>query len=122
MFYRKNMFLKISQNSQENTTCQSPFFNKVIKRETVAQVFSWMVAGKCFSCKKAPLLQNTSGVSYIFVESSILTLSCRRPLSYRTQFIDLQSKSIDWFVYDKGLRHERVNINDFIFFPNYFLC
>ena len=31
-----------------------------------------------------------------------LTLSWRRPLSYRNQ-------SIDWFLYDIGLRHERVN-------------
>ena len=37
-----------------------------------------------------------------------LTLSWRRPLSYRNQSIDLQSKSMDWFLYDNGLRHERV--------------
>ena len=37
-----------------------------------------------------------------------LTLSWRRPLSYRNQSIDLQSKSVDWFLYDNGLRHERV--------------
>ena len=29
-------------------------------------------------------------------------------LSYRNQFIDLQSKSVDWFLYDNCLRHERV--------------
>ena len=39
----------------------------------------------------------------------LLTLSWRRPLSYRNQSIDLQSKSMDWFQYDNGLRHERVN-------------
>ena len=38
-----------------------------------------------------------------------LTLSQRRPLSYRNQSIDLLRKSIDWFLYDNGLRHERVN-------------
>ena len=32
------------------------------------------------------------------------TLSWRRPLSYRNQSIDLLS----WFLYDNGLRHERV--------------
>ena len=37
-----------------------------------------------------------------------LTLSWRRPLSYRNQSIDLRSKSVDWFLYDNGLRHERV--------------
>ena len=28
-------------------------------------------------------------------------------LSYRNQSIDLLFKSIDWFLYDRGLRHER---------------
>ena len=37
-----------------------------------------------------------------------LTLSWRRQLSYRNQFIDLQSNSVDWFLYDNGLHHERV--------------
>ena len=40
-----------------------------------------------------------------------LALSWRRPLSYRNQ-------SIDWFLYDNGLRHERVKA-----FPNFsFVC
>ena len=39
-----------------------------------------------------------------------LTLSWRRPSSYRNQSIDLPSKSMDWFLYDNGLRHERVNM------------
>ena len=39
----------------------------------------------------------------------ILTLSWRKPLSYRNQSTDLQSKSIDWFLYNNDLRHERVN-------------
>ena len=37
-----------------------------------------------------------------------LTLSWRRPLSYRNQSIDLRSKTLDWVLYDNGLRHERV--------------
>ena len=37
-----------------------------------------------------------------------LTLSWRRPLTYRNQSIDLRNKSMDWFLYDNGLRHERV--------------
>ena len=39
-----------------------------------------------------------------------LTLSWQSPLSYRNQSIDLRSKSMDWFLYDNGLRHERVNV------------
>ena len=38
----------------------------------------------------------------------VLTLSWRRPLSYRNQSIDLRSKSVDWFLHDNGLGHERV--------------
>ena len=37
-----------------------------------------------------------------------LTLSWWRPLSNRNQPIDLQSKSMDSFLYDNSLRHERV--------------
>ena len=37
-----------------------------------------------------------------------LTLSRQRPISYRNQSIDLQSESMDWFLYDIDLRHERV--------------
>ena len=40
-----------------------------------------------------------------------LTLSWRRPLSYRNQPIDLRDKLLDWFLYDNGLRHERVHYN-----------
>ena len=34
-----------------------------------------------------------------------------RPLSYRNQSIDLQSKSMDWFLYGNGLCLERVKFN-----------
>ena len=43
-----------------------------------------------------------------------LTLSRRRPLSYRNHSIDLLRKSMDWFLYDNRLRLERVNE---IYFP-----
>ena len=39
----------------------------------------------------------------------VLTFSYQRSLSYRNQSIDLPSKSMDWFLYDRDLRHERVN-------------
>ena len=38
----------------------------------------------------------------------LLTLSWRRPLSCRNLSIDLLLKSMDWFLYDTGRRHERV--------------
>ena len=37
-----------------------------------------------------------------------LTLSWRRSPSCRKQSINLQSNSMDWFLYDRDLRHERV--------------
>ena len=37
-----------------------------------------------------------------------LTPLWRGPLSYRNQSIDLRSKAMDWFLYDNGLRHERI--------------
>ena len=49
-----------------------------------------------------------------------LTLSWRGPKSYRNQSIDLQSKSMDWFLYDIGLRHERVKASKTII--KEFLC
>ena len=60
-----------------------------------------------------------------------LTLSWRGPLSYRNQSIDLQSKSMDWFLYANGLRHERVKKMlrwirliwfNATFFSGYFRC
>ena len=39
-----------------------------------------------------------------------LILSGRRLLSYRNQFIDLLRKSMDGFLYDSGLRLERVKV------------
>ena len=39
---------------------------------------------------------------------TLLTLSRRRPLSYRSQSIDLLWKSMDWFLYDNGFCLERV--------------
>ena len=51
---------------------------------------------------KGPVPSNANNVY-------MLTLSLRRPLSYRNQAIDLLRKSMDWFLYDNSLRHERVN-------------
>ena len=38
----------------------------------------------------------------------LLTLSRRRRLSYRHQSTDLLRKSMNWFLYDNGLRIEKV--------------
>ena len=39
---------------------------------------------------------------------TLLALSWRRSLWYRNQFIDLHSKSLNCFLYDRDHRHERV--------------
>ena len=52
-------------------------------------------------------------VSWIGLTRNIcntLTLSWRRSYSYRNQFIDLPCKSMDWFLYDRDLHHERVKL------------
>ena len=52
----------------------------------------------------------------------VLTLSWRRSLSDKNQPIDLQSKSIDWFLHDRDLHHERVNNVDYLtYFLKFFL-
>ena len=38
-----------------------------------------------------------------------LTLSWRRSVSYKNQSIDLLYILVNWFLYDRDLRHERVN-------------
>ena len=53
--------------------------------------------------------QELKNILLIFRLTLFLTLSWRRPLSYRNHSTDLQSKSMGWFLYDNGLRHERVN-------------
>ena len=55
---------------------------------------------------------NKFGPSWNHQKITWLTLSWRRPISYRNQSIDLLRKSVDWFLYDIGLRHERVNIRN----------
>ena len=42
------------------------------------------------------------------IRSLALNLSWRNSVSYRNQSIDLICKSMDWFLYDRKLRHERV--------------
>ena len=51
----------------------------------------------------------TTNVCFIaLLLSSTLTLSWRRSISYKNQSIDLHSKSMDWFLYNRDYRHESV--------------
>ena len=50
-----------------------------------------------------------------FLYKITLSLSWRRPLSYRNQSIDLLRKWMDWFLCDNDLRHEGVKPKSYWF-------
>ena len=64
---------------------------------------------RCFPVNIAKILRTAFFKEHLGRLLLRVTLSWLRPLSYRNQSIDLRSKSIDWFLYDNDLRHERVN-------------
>ena len=100
----KKEFLEISQNSQENTCTRISFLVKLQ---------AWVLISKNNFFYITPLVAASDNVTAKYLSqltrTILLTLLWRRPLPYRKQSIDLQSKSVDWFLYDNGLRHERVN-------------
>ena len=53
-------------------------------------------------------MRTLSNISVKCQTVNSLSLSCPSSLSYRNQSIDLQSKSMERFLYDKDLRHEIV--------------
>ena len=67
-----------------------------------AEIFMWIFGFFKNSFFTEHLRTTTSQISMM------LTLLCRRSLSYRNQPIDLLCKSMDWFLYDNGLCHENV--------------
>ena len=52
---------------------------------------------------------------YVIHDINLVNSFMTEALSYRNQSIDLMRKSMDWFLYDNGLRHERVNSNYFMY-------
>ena len=62
----------------------------------------WILFTQCL------ILQHLFVVNFRGVFRTLLTLSWRRSLSYKNQPIDLHCKSVDWFLYERDLRHERV--------------
>ena len=82
------------------------------KRYFLLLLFSWI---QIFSDN----YYNLGNIS--FVLKIALTLSWRRSLSYRNESIDFLSKSMNWFLYDRDLRHERVK-KSFQLHVKYFCC
>ena len=50
----------------------------------------------------------STSILIIINHSNLINLSWRSVLLYRSQFINLGSRSMDWFLYDRALRHETV--------------
>ena len=84
----------------------------------IASPFTCCPMNREYSWKKTQIEKKTKKANYVLQHvrtdsrcmwmKSVLNLSWRRSLLYRSQSIDLQNKSMDWFLYDKNLRHERV--------------
>ena len=111
----KHLWWKFCRNSKRLLTLNN-FCGKA-----PSQRFLLMLPYQCNS-------HRVSGTLVLFTAQqqiiSVLTLSWRRPLSYRNQSIYLLRKSMEWFLYDNGLRHERVKnvgkANKFIFLTPHF--
>ena len=88
------------------------FFSVFLNRQNILclwlvhwyNIYMFSESNTCIASLMLALPFLISGNSQIF-----LILSWRRSLSYRNQFIDFQSELVDLFLYDRDLRHERVN-------------
>ena len=82
---------------------------------------------RCFSYHIRKQEKHTSSLNTVHwrrvFKNISSTLSWRRPLSHRNQSINLLRKSGDGFLYDNGLRHERVKWNtpSHLFLIDFFL-
>ena len=72
-------------------------------------VHSWILCPKLEHLLKMCQTLDQFFWSISCTSKMLLILSWRRSLSYRNQSIDWLCKSIDWFLYDRNLWHERVN-------------
>ena len=59
-----------------------------------------------FAHEKREISTNQNRSKRIVIQAIFLTLSWRRFLFYRNQSIDLHSKSMNCFLYNKDLRHK----------------
>ena len=70
-----------------------------------------------FSCESSQIFKNRFFIEHLWWLILLwvwdLTLSWRKSLSYRNQYIDLQGKSMDWVLYNRDLHHEKVNLTPF---------
>ena len=93
-FHANGLFpypLKASQNQR---------FSGLIERDQQHKIVQ--------PCQNNSLLKTFQNFKHFNLWKTFLTLSWRRPKSYRNQSVDLLCKTMDWFPYDIGLPHERV--------------
>ena len=93
---------KYTDSSNENKICFQAYSNLCSEMITEAKEIHINKMRKKLDDAKA------STKSYWSIVNGFLTLLRWRLISYRNQSIYLQKKSMDWFLYDIGLRLERV--------------
>ena len=81
----KKVFLEISQNSQENTCARTSFLimlhasaSNFIKKETLAQVFSWEfseISKSTFSYRTPPVAASVTCITTAYTSFSVFTIS-----------------------------------------------
>ena len=99
------------RKKKEKESCIKIHYLKQQRWKDTSQPFSWYFGTHLFLTLPVPVANKGKNLTKIFISKLLyeaLTLSWRRPLSYRNQHIDLLRKSMDWFLHENGLRHERV--------------
>ena len=97
-------------------------FSENVNLIVTTKIFLLNILDACGECFFPSDTENNPNVLFLSVPVNSpqlqlnLTLSRRRPLSYRNQSIDLLAKSMDWFLYDtasvlKGLNPNQNDIN-----------
>ena len=111
-------WIKIFGKQMPYRTELSPFcmvFGSNLKRRNIIQMTSFWLNHlikttfkvQCF-CIVSERIE-----FHILIKYSHLTFSWQMSISYRNQSIDLQSKSMDCFLYNRDIRHERVKFSFF---------
>ena len=114
--------IKFCWNAVKQSSCTAYLQHTILRKQKKNKIFLNIFNNLAFGfhifnyrrfwvaiSKISVLLQHVYSF-FIYQGISLLTLSWRRPLSYRNQSIDLLRKSMNWFLYDNGLRHERVKL------------
>ena len=111
-------YLPTDRSSCPDILCKKGIF-KHLKKSRKSPILKSLFNKVLFSCEFCEDLKKPLSVHRVCASTmwgiynadllrSVLTLSWRRPLWYRNESIeDLQSKSMDCFLYDNGLRHKR---------------